>query len=155
MKNSEPQSIQTLCQGKTTVGQLIQTATAMAAFNKQLTAWLEPELVPHCLISHIENGIVNLVTDASAWATRLRFASPQLLSKIRAEPKWSGIKSIKIRISADTLATLQTIPNLEPEKFISQNHSIPEEAREHLKWLLSEETDGPLGKVLERILNRP
>ena len=149
-----PQTLQDICHGKNQVGRLIQTAEAMAEFNRQLKNWLDPELVSHCLISHIENGIINLVTDSSAWGTRLRFITPDLLSKIRAQAKWSGIKSIKIRICAETLATLQEPLNFKPEKIASQNLQIPAEAREQLTYLLEQETDGTLKAVLERILNK-
>lgn len=154
MRLEAPQTVQDICRSKNKVGHLVKSAEAMLSFNSKLENWLDSELVSHCLISHIEEGIVYLVTDSSAWGTRLRFTTPHLLSKMRSDVQWSGIKSIKIRVCADTLTTLQSKDNLALPEAMSQNCQIPAEAREQLNCLLEQETDGALKTVLERILNK-
>jgi hypothetical protein len=46
---------------------------------------LAPELRPHCLHATLDGGRLWLLTDGSAWASRLRFAVPELLAGLCAQ----------------------------------------------------------------------
>jgi hypothetical protein len=46
---------------------------------------LAPVLQPHCLHAALEGGRLSLVTDGPVWASRLRFATPELLAGLRGQ----------------------------------------------------------------------
>lgn len=57
---------------------------------------LSAELQPHCLHATLDGGRIWLVTDGPTWASRLRFAVPDLLAALGAQG--SVATEVRIRI---------------------------------------------------------
>ncbi len=80
------------------LGRLIQTAQRLSTLNETLQTLLDTELKSRCQVSHYDQGILYVVAESSAWATRLRFCHTTLLSRLRQDPAWCGIKSLQVRV---------------------------------------------------------
>lgn len=66
--------------------------------NRYLASHLEPGLANNCRVANLRDGSLVLSTTSPAWHHKLRFATMDLLSALRANPLWSGLKSIEVRV---------------------------------------------------------
>lgn len=66
--------------------------------NSYLGAHLDANLVKHCRVANLRDGAIILSTTSPAWHHKLRFVSLDILSTLRANPLWSGLKSVEIRV---------------------------------------------------------
>lgn len=66
--------------------------------NNYLSAHLDPQLAPHCRVANMRDGALVISTTSPAWNHKLRFAALDILSLLRANPLWSGLKSIEVRV---------------------------------------------------------
>ncbi len=66
--------------------------------NNYLSIHLDPHLVPHCRVANLRDGALILSTTSPAWNHKLRFAALDILSILRANRLWSGLKSIEVRV---------------------------------------------------------
>src|SRR5437868_8434333 len=89
-----------LNQQHTSLGKLITQAQTLSTLNEIFSQILEVELssilISHCRVGCYESGVLTLFTDSAAWATKLRYGVPTLLSKLRTSPQWAGLCSIQI-----------------------------------------------------------
>jgi hypothetical protein len=60
---------------------------------------LGPELAAHCQLANVRGNTLVVTASSTAWATRVRYQSPQLLQKIRCEERFRGIDAIHVRIT--------------------------------------------------------
>jgi hypothetical protein len=70
----------------------------LEAINKLIVSKLEPSLASNCRVANLRDGILILATTSPAWNHKLRFYSLDLLTELRSDPRWSGLKSIEIRV---------------------------------------------------------
>ncbi len=95
-------SIQNLLdKSETQLGKIISQAQAIEELNIAFTSALDTELIPHCRVGYYDSGVLTLFTHNAAWATRLRYGVPLILSKLRTIPQWAGICSIQVKIQKD------------------------------------------------------
>lgn len=97
-----------LIQPETILGKLITQAKAIEDLNDSFTQMLEPYLIPHCRVGCYVSGVLTLFSDSAAWATKLRYSVPDLLSKLRVIPQWAGLRSIQIKVQPNWEPTTQT-----------------------------------------------
>ncbi|MFI4937644.1 MAG: DUF721 domain-containing protein [Candidatus Berkiellales bacterium] len=99
--------IHTLLQtSDTPLGKLINQARAIEELNQAFVQILEPDLIPHCRVGCYEAGILTLFCESAAYATKLRFHVPTLLSKLRGIKMWAGLASIQIKVQTHRIAPL-------------------------------------------------
>ncbi len=85
--------------------------------NHYITTQLEPGLADNCRVANLRDGLLVLSTTSPAWHHKLRFATLDLLSVLRMNPLWSGLKSIEVRVDYlpttlhDTPANFKTTPS--------------------------------------------
>jgi len=63
----------------------------------QVHASLPAKLAKHCSSAQVQGSALILFTDTPVWASKLRFLSPQLLSKLRASHP--GIASVSVKLA--------------------------------------------------------
>lgn len=80
------------------LGKLIEQAQAVADLNKTLVQVLDTELISHCRVGYYDKGVLTLLAQSAAFATRLRYYVPTLISKLRSINEWAGLCSIQIKI---------------------------------------------------------
>lgn len=59
---------------------------------------LEPSLASQCRVANLRDGTLILSTTSPAWNHKLRYSALDILSSLRANPQWSGLKSIEVRV---------------------------------------------------------
>jgi len=53
-----------------------------------------------CKLAKIENGRALVIIDSSAWASKFRYAIPDLLKNLRVQPEFQNLKEIRYQITA-------------------------------------------------------
>lgn len=83
---------------ETQLGKLIAQAQAIGELSCTFTKVLDPDLISHCRVGCYESGVLTLFTESAAWATKLRYSVPTILSKLRTFPQWAGLCSIQVKV---------------------------------------------------------
>lgn len=65
------------------------------ALQQRVDASFPAPLHQHCHVANLREGCLILAVDSSAWATQLRFRTPDLLEKLRRYPELSDLRGIK------------------------------------------------------------
>ncbi len=84
---------------RSTLSQLLRTASLREAWTAQVRALLPTEVAPHVDVASQQDGLLSLHADSAAWATRLRFLVPTLLPRLRPLADFAGVKDIRIRVA--------------------------------------------------------
>lgn len=81
-----------------------------------LEANLDDILSPHCKVADFSAGILKLVIDSSAFATRLRYCQHDLLASLKKNNEFNGLYKIEWLISPTTIP----IPVMTTRRKLSQ-----------------------------------
>jgi len=78
---------------------LIRRGRQLHGLRVLLGKLLGEELSAHCQLANIKGNTLVLAASSTAWATRVRYQTPQLLQKIRLDERFSGIGNIHVHIT--------------------------------------------------------
>ena len=74
---------------------LVSRSQRLRRLTAELWEQLPPDLHGHCVVVGCDDEILSVLTDNSAWATRLRFMEPQLIAHFRnATPACTRLKIV-------------------------------------------------------------
>lgn len=76
------------------VRQLLDKVEEIRCLNELLQQFLDPFLAPHCQVANYRSGCLVIMADSAAWATRLRYAFPDLLGQLRYAGRLTGLLSL-------------------------------------------------------------
>ena len=76
---------------------LVKHEAARGAWTEQLRAVLPANLAPHCRVADIRGGRMIIHVASAAWATRLRFALPEVQPALRSLMDFASVEDIRIR----------------------------------------------------------
>ena len=113
-------------------------------FNTVLSRILPPPLNRHVWASGYEKGILRLLTDGPAWATRLRYQQHELLKQLNSDPAVK-LNKILITVSNRPSPVLQQKP---------ERRGLSASARTSLQKAASTVSDPELRQIFERLSNR-
>ncbi len=82
---------------------LVKKAQAIHDLGQKLQSLVEPALKSRFTLANINNGVATLITDSSAWATRLRYNIPAILDILNNELKLKTVKTIRIKVKPSSL----------------------------------------------------
>lgn len=68
-----------------------------------MRAFLDPLLEPHCQVANLRSGCLVIMTDSAAWATRLRYTFPDLLSRLRFETRLFNVTSLQCVVQKERI----------------------------------------------------
>lgn len=91
-----PKSVRHLLKDKPTLKRLELEISAQKALLARIRLSVPDDLALHCAAAQIQGRQLVLHTDSPAWATRLRYIAPQLLSLLR--PDYPSMSEIKIKV---------------------------------------------------------
>lgn len=77
--------------------QLTAQAARLDQLDALVKAGLPPSLQHHTRLAAIRDGCLVLHVDSAAWATQLRYRTPEILAQLPAEPEFDDVRSIRIR----------------------------------------------------------
>ena len=87
-----------LLQSKT-LNQLVQQAQFLEEIESLVNTVLEPEFRTNIRVASLKDNCLVLIVNNATWATRIRFATPQLLVNLNQIPELKEIKSIRCRVN--------------------------------------------------------
>lgn len=103
MKQPSIDSIQELL-AHTALQRLASQTVKLQHLQQLLNADLDTALSAHCKVADFSAGILTLVIDSSAFASRLRYLQHSLLSSLKKYNEFSGLYKIEWLISPSTPA---------------------------------------------------
>jgi len=101
-----------------------------------------PELRAHCLHASLEDGRLSLVTDGPVWASRLRFAAPELLAGLRGHGL--AAEAVRVRVAPPQAPGPQT-------SAMGAQPGLSRETRAHLREAAAQIADPDLAAALRRL----
>lgn len=92
------QTISQIINRNSKLEELIAKAKELQQLNQIFCSALETSLSKHCHLSKIKGSELVVTVDSSAWATRLRYAIPEIIKNIRTQPEFKDIEKIKYTV---------------------------------------------------------
>jgi hypothetical protein len=77
--------------------QLTDQANRLRQLDVELRAAIPSPLDAHAHLATMHDGCVVLQADSPAWATQLRYKTPEILANLQRNPAFASIRSIRIR----------------------------------------------------------
>lgn len=101
------------------LNKFIDKLRALEQLSRFVATHLEPSLSAQCRVANLRDGVLILSTTSPAWNHKLRFVTLDLLSVLRAQSAWCGLKSIEVRVDYLPTYEYNTITNLNKSLSIS------------------------------------
>lgn len=86
----------TNCQSK--LGNLYEQAQYIQNLKVKLSKYLGPPLNEHCVLANYKNTVLVMHADSPAWATKLRFSTPAIISYMQRECHLNTLKTIRVKV---------------------------------------------------------
>lgn len=93
--------------------QLTARAARLGELEDLVRGTLPAALRRHVHLAAIRDGCLVLLADGPAWATQLRYRTPEILTSLPAEPEFDGVRSIRVRTARAGLAPATPAPRRE------------------------------------------
>ncbi len=100
----------------TSLRKLIEQAQAVSELNNTLVQVLDSDLIAHCRVGFYDKGVLTILVQSAAYATRLRYHVPTLLSKLRTYKDWGGLCSIQLKIETFVVPTKEQLQPVVDER---------------------------------------
>jgi hypothetical protein len=107
------------------------------------TALVSEEWRKNCQVANFENGQLTLVVNNSGWATKVHYATPELISNLKLDDYFATLRTIKTKIMA--------LPLDEPEPSLKR---LPLLAKQLLECTANQVTDPKLKTSLLKLASR-
>jgi Uncharacterized protein conserved in bacteria len=95
---TKPRSLQLLL-GTGTTARLLEHVRHLQSVNEQLRACIDAEAASHIQVADLSVDRLLIHADSAAWATRLRYLTPQILRCLQQTPSLMTLHRIDIRVS--------------------------------------------------------
>jgi len=123
---------------------LVAKVNQLNQLNQSLSKILDAKLASHCQITNLENGILTILVDNSSWGTKIRYASPDIINKMRYTEALSKVKSIKCIVRPGKHISIKNEQS-------DQKLSISAENAQLLRSIAESVKDKGLRKALQRL----
>ena len=125
---------------------LIAEAKRLSQINIVLNQSLDQQLAEHIYVSTLVNGLLTLVVDSPAWATRLRYMQPTIIADMKKYAISSEINQIKIKVRPADHIKAKKAPRAKRELTIS--HESAEIMQESLNAISDPGLKASLSKII-------
>lgn len=140
---TKPRRIAAILQRQPQLATLIARNSQHQNLLTQAREALPPDLATHCTNATLNSSILYLQVDSPVWGARLRYHTPGLLSRLRAQ--YPGLASIRIRPRVTTPARASCT-----NRHRFQPHPSPHAAK-HLEQVAGTISDEKLCHALRRL----
>ncbi|MFC1749256.1 DciA family protein [Pseudomonadota bacterium] len=114
----KPKSVKQIISSRNSgLGNLAHQSSKLNRLNRELVHLLPPPLPDHCSIAKIENGVVTLIVDSPAWASRARFQTQTI---IKGLTKFK-VKSVNIKTKLSQPSPPKTVKHKAKMSFKTSN----------------------------------
>jgi len=77
---------------------LLQHASWLRGLSEQFISALPLECLGHCQLANIRDGLLVVLVDSPAWATRVRLLGPSLLRDLRCHSAFQACQRIEVKV---------------------------------------------------------
>lgn len=95
---------------------------------------LDTDIIKNCQFISLNNSTINIAVKNTAWATRIRYAIPDMLKILRTQPEFKTAKNIKYFISQSYQVA---IPKKKPARLSDKNEILWQEMKNRLNKKLN------------------
>lgn len=74
---------------------LITKSHESETLTQKVKQFLDDELAQHCKVLHVQKGCLTVAISSAIWATKFRYATANLLNRLRTEGKLYNLRTIK------------------------------------------------------------
>lgn len=96
-----PPAIATIVTRFSRLKQLKDQADHIAALDRRLKTCLSGPLAAHVRLATVRDGCLVMQADSPAWASELRFRTPEILAAVGEQSGFEAIRSLRIRTRTD------------------------------------------------------
>lgn len=107
-----------------------QTADDLA---KLFSTIVDGSFAKHCKLANYRQGKLTLVVTSPVWATKVRYAAPELIKTLRVHPEFSELKKINYEVDKLKIEAQTKRQTLKKAGRSSINQAAWQEALERLK----------------------
>lgn len=130
-----------------TLQDFVKKAESLLQINRYVLSKLDPILAAQCQVTALQDNILILTTHSATFGHQLRFMSPELLSILRQNPKWSALKAIQIKVRPTV--EMDESPTLSLKK-----HPVSHQSANHIQAMAQEISAPKLRQSLLRFCKR-
>lgn len=123
-------------------------AKVISALTEKLQKHLSPSLSSHCTVGNYTDETLILFAETSAWATKLRYCSPEILNYTKRECGLPRLKSVRIKVSPDLNKLNQSRLPLNPS---IRKGALSKKSADFIKSAASSISDPALQKSILKI----
>lgn len=87
---------------------LLQRARQLKRLEEKICQLLPEGLAENCSLMNLQNGTLTLTTASPAWAARLRFFAPELLTQLKLRYSMQ-LQTVRVRILPQTETDAETV----------------------------------------------
>jgi hypothetical protein len=99
---TKPRSLQLLLGTDTAIVRLLEHVQLLQSLDKRLHACLDTAAAGHAQVADLNSDRLIIHASSAAWATRLRYLTPQLLRCLRTSPSLTNLNHIEVKVSPPT-----------------------------------------------------
>lgn len=122
--------------------QILDKVEELRLLNEVLVRYIDSDLAPHCQVANFRAGCLVIMANSAAWATRLRYTFPELLSRLRYEGRLYNLSSLHCIVRKEHF--MPSAPKQAPLTISSENAQLFED-------IAATETDPELAAVLQKL----
>ena len=94
---------------------IVGQAQQLNQLNQLFKSLLEKTLAQHCILAKLENDQLTLIADNASWATKIRYATPEILKSLKIHPEFAKIKAIKPLVAVAKAEPIRLKPKISPQ----------------------------------------
>jgi len=128
--------------------EIVDKVEQLAKLNRAVLKKLDPSLSTHCRVANLRNGILILTTTSPIWGHKLRFAKTDILTTLRSNPEWMGLKAIETEVRPAPEPVLRSTETGLPKPHLSSIGAY------YIKMAATEINSLALQKALLRLAKR-
>lgn len=81
--------------------EILKKAHQLKFLNEKIMQHLRPELMTHCSVASLQNGLLRMAVDSASFAMQLRYDIPGLLEQFRLDEDLPQIDTIDFYVDAE------------------------------------------------------
>jgi len=132
--------------GNPRISSLLHHISLLKQLDGALKDCLDQSAAAHCTVANLSDNMLIIHADSSAWASKLRFQTPMILSELRVACQLPALKSVRIRVRPAADKSPQTVM---PDK-----RPISKDATRYLELAAESTSDQELRRCFLKLARR-
>jgi hypothetical protein len=78
---------------------VVQRAQSLRRLDRLVGSLLDHDSKQHCKVGNLRDGVLMLCVDSTAWASRLRYQTPALLTQLQQHKALATLQQIELKVT--------------------------------------------------------